>query len=106
MFTVTLPALKAAEKYLEQEPRAKHIRLSVTGGGCAGLNYNVMLDADENEDDQVIEYHSITFRIDPISWQYIDGCSLQYRDGLTDAGFYFKNPNATGSCGCGKSFTI
>ena len=75
------------------------------GGGCAGFRYDMYFDEDPAKElDEEIVVEGITFRVDPMSLQYIDDTEIDYIDGLTGTGFKFINPNVKGSCGCGHSF--
>ncbi|MEM0952027.1 MAG: iron-sulfur cluster assembly accessory protein [Cyanobacteria bacterium P01_H01_bin.74] len=81
------------------------IRISVTGGGCAGLQYGLKPDTVEKTD-HVLEFHGVLFYINPMVVPYIKGMTIDYSDDLMDGGFKFINPNATNSCGCGTSFGV
>jgi iron-sulfur cluster assembly protein len=84
-----------------------YVRIGAKGGGCSGLTY--VLDFDENgptEFDITIEQHGVRLIIDKKSSFFMMGTELDFNDGLLDRGFVFKNPEATGSCGCGTSFSV
>jgi iron-sulfur cluster insertion protein len=82
------------------------VRLRVLGGGCAGFQYDMFLDDKEpGELDEVCESQGIRAVIDPMSFQYLDGTTVDYVDEEFASGFKFTNPNTKGSCGCGSSFT-
>ena len=82
------------------------IRVGVTGGGCAGLQYDLKPCEDPQDVDIVEEHHGVTFLIHPMVVPYIKGTILDFSDDLMDGGFKFVNPNAQNSCGCGTSFGI
>jgi iron-sulfur cluster assembly accessory protein len=86
------------------------LRVGVKQGGCSGLSYNMDFEQPENvtEDDTVMEYADGKFRMvcDPKSLLYLFGMNMDYSDALIGGGFKFSNPNATDSCGCGKSFGV
>ncbi len=101
---------KAAEKVRElmQQPDqkdAKGLRLKVVGGGCSGLNYQLGLERAASDDDQVFESEGVEIYVDPKSHLFINGISIDYQESMMGSGFAFSNPNATGTCGCGTSFS-
>ncbi|RMH00142.1 MAG: iron-sulfur cluster insertion protein ErpA [Deltaproteobacteria bacterium] len=81
------------------------LRVKVLGGGCAGFQYDLYFD-EQAEGDVVTESHGVKLVIDPMSLMYLMGTTIDYVEGLAGAGFKFNNPNATGSCGCGSSFSV
>ena len=89
----------------EKHGKPAMLRLSVEGGGCAGFQYAFSLD-DKHDDDTVMPQDGFDIVIDPMSSVYLMGMRVDYREDLSGAGFRFENPNATGTCGCGKSFTV
>lgn len=82
---------------------SKYLRLFVETGGCSGLEYGMSFD-DIKDDDVVEESQEIKFIIDPKSMVHLDGCRVDFDDGLNGKGFEIHNPNAQTTCGCGKSF--
>jgi iron-sulfur cluster assembly protein len=82
------------------------IRVSVKGGGCSGLTYNLDFDNEMKEADQVFESLGKKIVCDLKSFLYLAGTELDFSDGLNGKGFNFINPNATRSCGCGESFAV
>jgi iron-sulfur cluster assembly protein len=83
-----------------------NIRVSVKGGGCSGLMYDLSFDEDSKEGDQVFEDKGIKIMVDKRSLLYILGTTLDFSDGLNGKGFQFINPNASRTCGCGESFAV
>ncbi|TMW99825.1 hypothetical protein EJD97_001907 [Solanum chilense] len=83
------------------------LRIGVKQGGCSGMSYTMEFEKQENArpDDSIIEYNGFVIVCDPKSLLFIFGMQLDYSDALIGGGFSFKNPNATQTCGCGKSFT-
>lgn len=79
------------------------LRLAVEKGGCAGLQYAMTI-GEPQADDQVVERDGAKLFVDAGSIEYLDGCEIDYEDGLSGAGFRVKNPHAARSCGCGTSF--
>ena len=103
--TITDKANKQVEFLLSELPDDVGLRLAVKGGGCSGLSYDLQFDSG-NENDTVIEQGSYKVYMDAKSLIYLKGMSLDFEDGLQGKGFQFINPNATGTCGCGESFSM
>ncbi len=101
----------AAEKvqgFLEEHggrPEAG-LRVSVLPGGCSGFQYGVEIDDAPEGDDEVLERQGVRIFVDPFSAQYLEGLEIDYVTSMMGSGFSFKNPQATGGCGCGSSFTV
>ena len=81
------------------------LRVFVQGGGCSGFQYGFTFDEEVNEDDTQMEKNGVTLLVDAMSYQYLVGAEIDYKDGLEGAQFVIKNPNATTTCGCGSSFS-
>ena len=88
----------------EGNPNLK-LRVFVQGGGCSGFQYGFTFDEETNEDDTVMQKNGVSLLIDAMSYQYLIGAEIDYKDGLEGAQFVIKNPNATSTCGCGSSFS-
>jgi iron-sulfur cluster assembly protein len=82
------------------------LRVSVVGGGCSGLSYKLEFQNEPTSTDKVFEQDGVRVFVDPKSFLYIKGLTLDYSGGLNGTGFTFKNPNASKSCGCGTSFAV
>lgn len=82
------------------------LRVYVTGGGCSGFSYGFRFDSDMNEDDANFDNGDVTLVIDSLSYQYLQGSTVDYTEGLEGARFIVQNPNAKTSCGCGSSFSL
>jgi iron-sulfur cluster assembly protein len=82
------------------------LRVSAVGGGCSGLSYKLHFDKEVCEDDRVYEEKGVRIIVDKKSLVVLNGTSLDFSGGLNGSGFVFSNPNATGSCGCGSSFSV
>jgi iron-sulfur cluster insertion protein len=82
------------------------LRVFVQGGGCSGFQYGFTFDEESNEDDTVMEKNGVQLLIDAMSYQYLVGAEIDYKDGLEGAQFVIKNPNAPTTCGCGSSFSV
>ncbi|MCU0397755.1 MAG: iron-sulfur cluster assembly accessory protein [Cyclobacteriaceae bacterium] len=102
---------KAKEKIIELRKHEgktadPNIRVSVKGGGCSGLMYDLAFDESINPADQVFEDKGIKILVDKKSLLYLLGTTLDFSDGLNGKGFQFINPNASRTCGCGESFSV
>jgi len=86
-------------------PEQGGLRLGVQGGGCSGLSYNIRFDSQPRERDRVFQFGDVRVFVDPKSFIYLHGMTLDYQETLTQQGFVFVNPQATKSCGCGTSFS-
>jgi iron-sulfur cluster assembly protein len=82
------------------------VRVSVVGGGCSGLSYKMDFDNQSKPTDQVFESNGIKVVTDLKSFLYLVNTTLEFSDGLNGKGFYFNNPNASRTCGCGESFSV
>ena len=82
------------------------LRASVAGGGCSGLSYQLDFDDEVRPMDQEFEDKGIKVVVDMKSFLYLAGTELDFSDGLNGKGFYFNNPNASRTCGCGDSFSV
>lgn len=81
------------------------IRLRVVGGGCAGFSYDLYYDDNPTELDEVFNAYGATVIVDPLSYQYVDGITIDYVSKDWSEGFHFENPNIKSTCGCGNSFS-
>ena len=81
----------------------KQLRVFVESGGCSGFEYGMSFDL-AKPDDNVFQSEGVRVLVDPTSFAYLNGCSIDFDDGLHGKGFEIKNPNAQSTCGCGKSF--
>jgi iron-sulfur cluster assembly accessory protein len=81
------------------------LRVEVRPGGCSGYSYEMYFDPETAEDDIIRSYGDVTVAVDAVSAPLLKGSTLDYTDGLNDAGFHISNPNATRTCGCGSSFS-
>jgi iron-sulfur cluster insertion protein len=82
------------------------LRVFVQGGGCSGFQYGFTFDEVVNEDDTTMVKNGVTLLIDSMSYQYLVGAEIDYKEDLEGAQFVIKNPNATTTCGCGSSFSV
>ncbi|MEE9342696.1 MAG: iron-sulfur cluster insertion protein ErpA [Gammaproteobacteria bacterium] len=89
----------------EANPNLK-LRVFISGGGCSGFQYGFTFDEEVNEGDTQVEKEGVTLVVDPMSFQYLVGAEVDYKDDLEGARFVIINPNATTTCGCGSSFSV
>ena len=82
------------------------LRVFVQGGGCAGFQYGFQFDEKENEDDAKMVKDGVTLLIDSLSYQYLVGAEIDFKEDLTGAQFVIRNANAVPTCGCGSSFSV
>ena len=106
MITLTDSAASKVAQLLEAEGATEMaLRVAVKSGGCSGFSYDMYFDSDVASDDITLTFGAVRVVVDPASAPMLQGASLDYKDGLTEQGFSISNPNATRSCGCGKSFS-
>jgi iron-sulfur cluster insertion protein len=97
---------KVRELVDEEGNQDLKLRVFVTGGGCSGFQYGFSFDEAQDDEDAVIEKEGISLLVDPMSYQYLVGATVDYQEGLQGSQFVVQNPNASSTCGCGSSFTI
>ena len=107
MIVLTDTATTKVKQLLEAEDQPElSLRVAVRPGGCSGLSYEMFFDSERAPDDIEQTYgEGVRVVVDPQSPEYLSGASLDYKDGLQDAGFTINNPNAQRTCGCGQSFS-
>lgn len=103
-FTVEA-ASKVSELIQEENNDALKLRVYVQGGGCSGFQYGFTFDEDQQEDDTAVDNGGVRLLVDPMSFQYLIGAKIDYKDDIDGARFIINNPNATTTCGCGSSFS-
>ena len=101
-FTVDA-AHKVAELIEEEENENLKLRVYVQGGGCSGFQYGFTFDEDQQDDDTAVDRDGVRLLVDPMSFQYLIGAKIDYKDDLDGARFIINNPNASTTCGCGSS---
>ncbi|SNY93653.1 Iron-sulfur cluster assembly accessory protein [Cohaesibacter sp. ES.047] len=106
MITVTDSAIRRIAAILAKESDGSMLRISVSGGGCSGFQYNYDLVTKSEDDDLVIKRDGAIVVIDPMSQAYMEGSAVDFVDDIMGQAFQIKNPQATASCGCGTSFAI
>ena len=105
---VTEPAAAEIKKFMASEeglPETSGLRVRVVPGGCSGFQYSLNIEEESRLGDFILNEHGVRLFVDMFSAQYLNGVQIDYVSGVMGSGFTFTNPNATGSCGCGTSFT-
>jgi iron-sulfur cluster assembly protein len=106
MIQVTEKAAGEIKRLMEKDNKPEgFLRVQVVGGGCSGMSYKLDFDDKKKDSDKTFEEHGVKVVVDPKSYLYIAGTTLDFSDGLQGTGFQFINPNAKRSCGCGSSFS-
>ena len=98
-------AAKVADLIAEEGNPDLKLRVFVQGGGCSGFQYGFTFDEIANEDDMVVEKGGVQLLIDSMSFQYLVGAEIDYKEDLTGSQFVIRNPGASSTCGCGSSFS-
>ena len=106
MIALTDAAATKVKELIEAEgDTSLALRVAVRPGGCSGFSYEMFFDGDIGADDIKADYSGVSVVVDPSSAQLLQGATLDYKDGLQQAGFAIDNPNAQRTCGCGQSFS-
>jgi iron-sulfur cluster insertion protein len=103
--TLTDAAVAKLSALLAEDAEPQALRIAVTGGGCSGFQYALGFDTETHDDDIVFEQGGVRVVVDETSIEYLAGAVVDFQDGLQGKGFAIENPNSTGSCGCGSSFS-
>jgi iron-sulfur cluster assembly accessory protein len=108
VITVTPTAVAEVRRYMEENGAGDDagLRVGVLPGGCSGFQYGLNIEDAPNDDDMVLEVNGLRLFLDPFSLQYLSGVEIDYVTTFQGSGFTFNNPNASGGCGCGSSFTV
>jgi iron-sulfur cluster assembly protein len=105
---VSESAIGEIKKFMAGEeglPETAGLRVRVVPGGCSGFQYSLNIEEDSRQGDFILDQGGVKLFVDMFSAQYLNGVKIDYVSGVMGSGFTFSNPNATGSCGCGTSFT-
>jgi iron-sulfur cluster assembly accessory protein len=104
---LTETAADEVKKFFAEEELSPEggLRVRVIPGGCSGFQYAMEVEEAPREDDSIVDIHGVKVFVDMFSAQYLDGVEIDYVNSIMGSGFTFKNPNATGGCGCGSSFS-
>ena len=98
-------ARKVGELIKEENNPSLMLRVFISGGGCSGFQYGFTFDEERAEDDFALQKGGVTVLVDPMSYQYLSGAEIDYKEGLEGAQFVIRNPNVTSTCSCGSSFS-
>ena len=98
-------AVLKIKSLIAEDGEEQALRIAVTGGGCSGFQYALGFDTETHADDLKWEQDGVWVIIDESSAEYLKGAHVDFQDGLQGKGFVIENPNSTGSCGCGQSFS-
>ena len=96
---------KVKEMAVKENLQGYGVRVMVVGGGCSGFSYDMDFEDTEKEGDLVTEASGLKVYVDSMSYQYLDGTTVDYIETFSFSGFHFNNPNAQKTCGCGSSFS-
>ena len=105
---VTPNAATEISKFMAGEddlPETAGLRVRVVPGGCSGFQYSLNIEEESKQGDNIIEQEGVRLFVDMFSGQYLNGITIDYTSNMMGSGFTFENPNATGGCGCGESFS-
>ena len=99
-------AARRISRILSKQGEGTVLRIAVSGGGCSGFQYGLMIEENGGVGDQTFDSNGIKLYVDPVSLSYLKGAEVDFVDTITGGGFTIKNPNATSTCGCGSSFNV
>ena len=104
--TLTQSAIEQVKKLMARDQRQGYgLRVAVADGGCSGYSYKLDFDNQQKPEDLILERNGVKVYVDRASVPYLAGTVIDFATGLYGGGFKFTNPNATGTCGCGTSFS-
>jgi iron-sulfur cluster assembly protein len=108
MLMLTETAASEVRKFMEAESTGPEagLRIRVVPGGCSGFSYSMQIEDAPRQGDEVLDSSGLRVFVDLFSKQYLEGVQVDYVNSVMGSGFTFTNPNATGSCGCGSSFSV
>jgi len=99
-------AQKGLSLLAKSEMAGGALRVAVRDGGCSGMRYELLFDAEQRDDDTRLEFFGLPVWVDAESATFLDGITIDFSDALNDAGFKIQNPKASETCGCGESFAL
>ena len=105
---VTEAAAAEVQKFMASEedlPETAGLRVRVVPGGCSGFQYSLNIEEESRQGDFIFEQKGVRLFVDMFSGQYLNGITIDHTSNMMGSGFTFENPNATGGCGCGSSFS-
>src|SRR6185436_1583763 len=108
MLTLTETAINEVRKFIEAESAGVEagLRIRVVPGGCSGFSYSMQIEDGPRPGDDILTHAGLKVFVDKFSRQYLEGVQVDFVNSVMGSGFTFNNPNATGSCGCGSSFSV
>jgi iron-sulfur cluster insertion protein len=106
IITITDNCLTKVKELLAEEGSDLKLRVFVQGGGCSGFQYGFTFEEMETDEDTIVSKDGVDFLLDMMSYQYLVGAEIDYVEDAAGAQFVIKNPQATGTCGCGSSFSV
>ena len=106
--SLTETAINEVKKFIEAESAGPEagLRIRVVPGGCSGFSYSMQIEDGPRQGDEIFDHNGLRVFVDMFSRQYLDGVQVDYVSSVMGSGFTFSNPNASGSCGCGSSFSV
>jgi len=106
--SLTESAISEVKKFIEAEDAGPEagLRIRVVPGGCSGFSYSMQIEDGPRQGDDILEQGGLKVFVDMFSRQYLEGVQVDYVNSVMGSGFTFSNPNSTGSCGCGSSFSV
>ena len=108
MIILTPTAASKVQEFMSEHGAAgaAGLRVAVLPGGCSGFQYGLNIEDAPEGDDEILDVGGVKVFVDPFSAQYLEGVEIDYVSTMMGSGFSFRNPNASGGCGCGSSFTV
>jgi len=108
MLILTTTAVGKVQDFMSEHGASTEagLRVAVLPGGCSGFQYGLNIEDRPETDDEILEQGGVKIFVDPFSAQYLDGVEIDYVTSMMGSGFSFRNPNSSGGCGCGSSFTV
>jgi len=107
MMQLTPQAVTKVKQLLSAEKKEGYgLRVAIQGGGCSGFQYGLTFENEQQPTDQVLEFDGLKVYVDAMSQMYLQGVKIDYLETLQGSGFKIDNPNSSGSCGCGHSFSV
>jgi len=108
MVTLTRTATEKVQDFIQDHgvEGPVGLRVAVLPGGCSGFQYGLNIEDAPEDDDEILDVSGVKLFVDPFSAQYLEGVEIDYVSSMMGQGFTFRNPSATGGCGCGSSFTV
>jgi iron-sulfur cluster assembly protein len=108
MITLTEKAVDEVRRIMGEQDLASGtmLRVAVTGGGCSGFSYVLGFESEPGDKDNIVEFHGLQVVVGADAEPYLDNTIIDFNDDVTKRGFVFNNPNASGTCGCGSSFSV